>query len=93
MIDRFIDSTVAYQHYGMGINLSLINDINNYLLKGLKVDFTFVNIVSQKNMKKRLKKRKKLNRYDKFSDIFYKKVQKGFLKISKKTKKILNYKL
>ncbi len=87
LIDRFIDSTVAYQHYGMGINLSLINDINNYLLKGLKADFTFVNIVSQKNMKKRLKKRKKLNRYDKFSDIFYKKVQKGFLKISKKKPK------
>ena len=66
---------------------TVINDINNYLLKGLKADFTFVNIVSQKNMKKRLKKRKKLNRYDKFSDIFYKKVQKGFLKISKKKPK------
>ena len=29
-------------------------------------------------------KRKKLNRYDKFNNIFYNKVQKGFLKISKK---------
>ena len=61
----------------MGIKLSLINDINNYLLKGLKVDFTFVNIVSQKYEKK-TKKRKKLNRYDKFSDIFYKRFKKVF---------------
>ena len=35
-------------------------------------------------MKKRLKLRKKLNRYDKFSESFYKKVQNGFLKIAKK---------
>ena len=34
-------------------------------------------------MKKRLDQRKKLNRYDKFKDNFYKKVQNGFLKIAK----------
>ncbi len=84
LIDRFIDSTVAYQHYGMGISLSLINIINQHILDGLKVNFTFLNIVNEKNMYQRLKKRKKLNRYDKFSASFYKKVQKGFIKISKK---------
>ena len=26
LIDRFIDSTIAYQHYGMGINLDIINN-------------------------------------------------------------------
>tara|TARA_A100001011_G_scaffold75932_1_gene78060 strand:+ start:1932 stop:2546 length:615 start_codon:yes stop_codon:yes gene_type:complete len=84
LIDRFIDSTIAYQHYGMGISLSLINIINQYILDGLKVNFTFLNLVNEKNMYQRLKKRKKLNRYDKFSASFYKKVQKGFIKISKK---------
>lgn len=83
LIDRFADSTVAYQHYGMGINLKFINNINNFLLKGIKVDFTFLNTVSQTNMKKRLFIRKNLNRYDKFSNNFYVRVQKGFLKISK----------
>ena len=68
----------------MGISLSLINIINQYILDGLKVNFTFLNIVNEKNMYQRLKKRKKLNRYDKFSASFYKKVQKGFIKISKK---------
>jgi len=38
-------------------------------------------------MKKRLHQRKKLNRYDKFKDNFYKKVQNGFLKIANKKKK------
>ena len=87
LIDRFTDSTVAYQHYGMGINLKLIDNINRVLLKGIKVDFTFLNTVSLKNMNDRLKKRKKLNRYDKFSNNFYNKVQEGFLKIFKKKPK------
>ena len=84
LIDRFVDSTLAYQHYGMGIDKKLITNINNFLLKGIKVDFTFVNTVNNKNLSVRLNKRKKLNRYDKFKNEFYKKVQKGFLIISKK---------
>ena len=84
LIDRFSDSTIAYQHYGMGVNLRFIEDINNFLLKGINIDFTFLNTVNQKNMRARLFKRKNLNRYDKFDYSFYEKVQKGFLKILKK---------
>ena len=89
LIDRFIDSTIAYQHYGMGLNLNLINNINKFILGEIRVDFTFLNIVNEKNMIKRLKKRKRLNRYDKFDKNFYKKVQRGFIKLS--TKKPKNY--
>ena len=87
LIDRFIDSTIAYQHYGLGVDLKLINIINKHLLKSFNVNFTFLNIVSKKNMLKRLKLRKSLNRYDKFKSEFYQKVQKGFLKLSSKNKK------
>ena len=87
LIDRFVDSTIAYQHYGFGINLKLIESINNYLLKKFKVTFTFLNIVSKNNLIKRINKRKILNRYDKFSYSFYKKVQKGYLKLSKRNKR------
>jgi len=86
LLDRFTDSTIAYQHYGMGINLTILKKINNYLVKNFKVDFTFLNIVSKNNMKRRLHQRKKLNRYDKFKNNFYKKVQNGFLKIAKRKK-------
>ena len=86
LIDRFTDSTIAYQHYGMGVNLKIINFINTYLLKNIKVDFTFLHLVNKKNLHLRLKQRKKLNRYDKFDFKFYKKVQDGFIKIAKKNK-------
>ena len=87
LIDRFIDSTIAYQHYGFGVDLRLIKFINKHLLKKIVIDFTFLNKVNTKNMIKRLKKRKSLNRYDKFKNDFYKKVQKGFLKLARKNRK------
>ena len=87
LIDRFTDSTIAYQHYGLGVELPIIKKINQFLLGNIKADFTFLNIVNKKNMKKRLKLRKKLNRYDKFDDHFYLKVQKGFLFLASKNKK------
>ena len=87
LIDRFVDSTVAYQHYGFGVDLKLINFINSFILKDFTVDYTFLNIVNKKNMIKRLKIRKSLNRYDKFNNNFYQKVQKGFLKLANKNKK------
>ena len=87
LIDRFSDSTIAYQHYGMGVNLKFIKNINNFLLKDINIDFTFLNTVSQKNMHKRLTKRKALNRYDKFNSNFYDRVQKGYIKIFKRNPK------
>ena len=86
LIDRFTDSTIAYQHFGLGVNLKIINQINKFLLGGMKINFTFLNIVNKNNMIKRLNKRKKLNRYDKFNSTFYDRVQKGFLRIAKKNK-------
>lgn len=89
LFDRFIDSSIAYQHYGMGLNLKIIKSINNFLLGKIKINYTFLHIVSIKNMKSRLKLRKKLNKYDKFNTSFYSKVQKGFIKVSKKKTRYL----
>ena len=86
LIDRFTDSTIAYQHFGMGVDINLIEVLNKYLLKNIKVNFTFLNIVNKKNLQERLKQRKSLNRYDKFKMSFYNKVQNGFLKLSKRQK-------
>ena len=87
LIDRFVDSTISYQHYGMGVNLDLINSINKHILSNFKVSFTFLNIVNHKNMVKRLRLRKSTNRYDNFKKNFYNKVQKGFIKLSDKNKR------
>ena len=86
IIDRFTDSTIAYQHYGMGINLNIIKQMNNFVIDKFKADLTILSVVNNKNMKKRLSLRKNINKYDKFNYSFYEKVQKGFLKIARNNK-------
>ena len=71
----------------MGVDLKIITIINRFLLKNIKVNFTFLNVVNKKNLYQRLKNRKSLNRYDLFDMNFYNKVQKGFLKLAKLNKK------
>ena len=84
--DRFIDSTIAYQVYGKKVNVSFINNIHKFILKGLKPNLVFVLKVSSKSSKKRLSKRKIKNRYDNFPQSFYNKAQNSFLKIAKNRK-------
>jgi len=64
----------------------LINKINNFVIGKFKPTLTFLSIVNNNNMKKRLKTRNKKNKYDNFNYNFYDKVQKGFIKLSKNKK-------
>ena len=57
------------------------------MLKDIKINFTFLNLVNNKNLFLRLKKRKILNRYDKFNSAFYNKVKNGFIKLANSKKK------
>tara|TARA_B100001250_G_C19677110_1_gene734152 strand:+ start:237 stop:884 length:648 start_codon:yes stop_codon:yes gene_type:complete len=85
--DRFIDSTTAYQVYGKSVNKNFVNSLHKYILKGLKPDLTFLLTVKISKAMNRLNKRKKKNRYDKFSKAFYSNVQKAFIKIAKTNKR------
>ncbi len=82
LLDRFTDSTIAYQHHGMNLDKNLINKVNKILLKKIKPSITFLNIVNMNNLIIRLKLRKTKNRYDNFNTSFYKKVQNGFIKLA-----------
>ena len=82
--DRFIDSTLAYQVFGKGVSKNLVDSIHKFVLGSIKPDLTFVLKVNISKALQRLKKRKKKNRYDKFSKNFYIKVQNAFIKIAKK---------
>ena len=84
--DRFIDSTIAYQVSGKKVNRSFIDNIHKFILQGIKPNITFILKVSSKSSKLRLQKRRTRNRYDNFSQSFYTKAQKAFLKIAKNKK-------
>ena len=84
--DRFTDSTLAYQVYGKKVKIKFINNIQKYILKGLKPNITFILKVTSASSKKRLKKRKTSNRYDNFKQSFYTKAQNSFIKLAKNKK-------
>ena len=84
--DRFVDSTLAYQHYGLGVKRHFINFINKEIMGSIKPDYTFLMYLNVNKSILRISNRKIINRYDKFKKSFYKKVQNGFLKISSKNK-------
>ncbi len=77
---------MAYQVYGKKVNRSFIDHIHKFILQGIKPDITFVLKVTPKVSKQRLKKRKTKNRYDKFPQVFYSKVQNFFLRIAENKK-------
>ena len=78
---------MAYQVHGSGISKSLVNIIHKFILGKIKPNFTILLKVTSQKAFNRLKKRKYLNRYDKFPKKFYKKVQNAFIKIANSNKK------
>lgn len=82
--DRFTDSTVAYQGYGRGIDISLIMSIDNIATGGIKPHLT---ILFDLDAETGLKRNKGINKVDRLEleDIeFYRKVQEGYINIADK---------
>ena len=84
--DRFTDSTYAYQVIGNKIkkNFNLLNQ--NYILNGLKPNLTIVLKSSFASIYFRIKKRVRLNKFDKLKTGFYRKAQNAFIKKANKNK-------
>ena len=77
--DRFVDSTISYQVYGKKVKKKFIENIHNEILGNLRPNLIFILKVNLKTSRSRLRKRKKKNRYDNFSNKFYQNAQRGFL--------------
>lgn len=85
--DRFSDSTVAYQGFGRGIDLKLIDSIDKIATNRLRPDIT---ILLDINVKTGLKRNRRINKTDRLEleDIrFHERVRKGFLKLAAKEPK------
>ena len=87
--DRFTDSTYAYQVVANNIDkkINLINQ--KYIIGNLKPHLTIVLKSNIRTIYKRIKKRKKNNKFDKLKTIFYRRAQNAFLYLAKKNKNYL----
>ncbi len=79
LLDRFVDSTLAYQGYGRGLDRDLVEMLNNFASSGIKPDLTFLIDIEPEVALRRLKKR------DRFEELgFLRRVREGFLEIAKR---------
>ena len=81
LCDRHIDSTVAYQGYGRGLDLDRIHMLNDIATSGMKPDITFVFDIDVETAQERVGKTK--DRMESAGLEFFKRVRQGFLEIAK----------
>lgn len=78
--DRFLDSTVAYQGFGLGMDINWIKGIGNLVTAGIKPDLT---ILLDLPVKKGLRYRKTLkDRIERRSLTYHNHVRRGYLKLA-----------
>ena len=86
--DRFRDSTVAYQGYGNGLKLDVLEMLQESIFDKLNADLTIILDTLPNISLSRARKRKNGNqKYENMGINFHKKVRKGFIEIAKKNKK------
>ena len=81
LCDRHIDSTVAYQGYGRGLDINEINMLNNLATGGKKPDLTLVFDVDVETSMKRVGKEK--DRMESAGIDFHNRVRNGYLELAK----------
>lgn len=86
--DRFIDSTVAYQGYGRGLDIDFIEKLNKFATCGILPDLTIVLDLSPEEGRFRgLTRQETLfveDRIESAEISFHRKVREGFLAIARK---------
>ena len=80
LCDRHIDSTVAYQGYGRGLDINEINMLNNLATGGKKPDLTLVFDVDVETSMKRVGKEK--DRMESAGIEFHNRVRNGYLELA-----------
>lgn len=87
--DRFSDSTKAYQGYGRGLDLKLIEEVNAFACEDLKPDLTLLLEVSPEESVRRMRKREsatntEADRIEQAGNQFHERLRLGFIEMAEK---------
>ena len=80
LCDRFLDSTVAYQGYGSGVDIDSIKTIGVFAIQGIQPDLTFLFDISAREGLARIARPK--DRIEKRGLDYHNRVQQGYLAIA-----------
>ncbi|NPB07180.1 MAG: dTMP kinase [Aquificae bacterium] len=84
ILDRFTLSTLAYQGYGRGLPLELIDELNRFASAGLRADaFVLLDLPVEEALRR-------IKRADRFEErSFLERVREGFLKLAERDERVL----
>ncbi len=83
--DRFLDSTLAYQGYGLGMDIDLIKRIGKFTTSGIKPDLTlFLDLAVKRGLKHREASR---DRIEMRSVKYHLRVRSGYLRLARQEPK------
>ena len=83
--DRFTDSTIAYQGFGQGLEISLIQDLHRTAVGDLWPDVTFILDIPVADGFGRVANRSTdIDRYERMDSQFHIRLREGFLEIARK---------
>ena len=83
--DRFLDSTIVYQGYGLGMDIKLIKRLGNFVTAGVKPDLTILLDLPLEEALKGISREK--DRIENRSLEYHRKVKNGYLKLAKQEPK------
>jgi len=79
--DRFMDSTIAYQGFGLGVDIKMIKSIGKFATSGIKPDLTlFLDLPVKKGLKHRDNCK---DRIEQRSFKYHEMVRRGYLKLAR----------
>ena len=85
LCDRFLDSTLAYQGYGRGINLPFLTRMSHTAAGKLSPDLTFLfDVPVETGLRRRHHSQRGINRIDAESMKFHQRVRRGFLALAQR---------
>jgi dTMP kinase len=83
LCDRYTDSTIAYQGYGRGLNMNLINQLNNIATGGLKSDLTiWLDVDVEVGLTRKRGSEPTLDRIEQETIAFHRRVQQGYTELA-----------
>ncbi|MBR8836222.1 MAG: dTMP kinase [Stigonema ocellatum SAG 48.90 = DSM 106950] len=82
LCDRYTDSTIAYQGYGRGLDINLINQINAIATGGLESDLTlWLDVNVEVALARKMKSGNLGDRLEKETIAFHRRVQQGYAEL------------
>jgi dTMP kinase len=83
LCDRFVDATYAYQGYGRGIDLGIIETLNRLVTKGTRPNLTILLDCSPAvGLKRKGKQNGRLDRFETEKGSFHQNIRKAYLKLA-----------